>query len=434
MPRAESKQRHSCANVHAANEAADTAPCPGLKAAARSCGRTATGPPSAKQPNRTAALGSGAPTSARGRRPPPSLAHHKADGITFAYGRATWRTGAVFAAASDPSAPPRPRTAQPPGAPRRPCNADRPRPGSPPPGPAPRSPSPAPAAPAAGSARQPGTARRGRRPCGQRRGAPRPPQQAAGPSRSRPSAGRGHAPHPVLSLRGPSPALGLPRDPRTAASRSSPRLAPRDRRSPTGRGGTGAAAQAQVRLRQPGPSLWRRGSAPPAAVAVATPAPGGRAPAPRAGSGLRVHRWGSACGGQRVRAPMHGRHGHLRVHIRAVRTFGAARASTPPGSCSRTAVRARARLGSAPRVHRRVRTAAPRCLLREHVQAGAGRAPPCARHAHEVLGRIDKDPFQPHRLCDGTEQPRPSGATAARRAVPQHGAAGAVLAQQCCAL
>lgn len=321
-----------------------------------------------------------------------------------------------------------------PGAPRRPCNADRPHPGSPPPGPAPRSPSPAPAAPAAGSARQPGTARRGRRPCGQRRGAPRPPQQAAGPSRSRPSAGRGHAPHPVLSLRGPSPALGLPRDPRTAASRSSPRRAPRDRRSPTGRGGTGAAAQAQVRLRQPGPSLWRRGSAPPAAVAVATPAPGGRAPAPRAGSGLRVHRWGSACGGQRVRAPMHGRHGHLRVHIRAVRTFGAARASTPPGSCSRTAVRARARLGSAPRVHRRVRTAAPRCLLREHVQAGAGRAPPCARHAHEVLGRIDKDPFQPHRLCDGTEQPRPSGATAARRAVPQHGAAGAVLAQQCCAL
>lgn len=54
--------------------------------------------------------------------------------------------------------------------------------------------------------------------------------------------------------------------------------------------GTGAAAQAQVRLRQPGPSLWRRGSAPPAAVAVATPAPGGRAPAPRAGSELCVHR------------------------------------------------------------------------------------------------------------------------------------------------
>lgn len=66
----------------------------------------------------------------------PSLAPNKAETITFAYGRATRQTGAAFAAASDPSAPPRPRSARPPGAPQ-PRNADRPRPGPPPPGPAP---------------------------------------------------------------------------------------------------------------------------------------------------------------------------------------------------------------------------------------------------------------------------------------------------------
>ena len=251
--RAESKGARSCAKSAFVPPAAGTAP--GLESPAQLRARRHG---FAKR-EAARAPGSGAP----------SLAPNKAETITFAYGRATRQTGAAFAAASDPSAPPRPRTARPPGAPRQPRNADRPRPGPPPPGPAP----PTPVPPC-------GAASRGRHSCGRRRGAPLPLGRA------------GTCAAPRLLVRGPSPALGLPRSPRTAATRSSPRRAPRGRRSPTGRGGegTGAAAQAQVRLRQPGPSLWRRGSAPPAAVAVATPAPGGRAPAPRAGNELRVHR------------------------------------------------------------------------------------------------------------------------------------------------